>query len=282
MDLAEHLGSVILSADSRQVYRGMDIVTAKPTPEEQSRVPHFFIDIRDPEETFDVGQFESLASALLEKQLKKHPVVLVVGGTGLYLSALRFGLDSFPIVPKEVQMDLRHVYEKNGLTALQERLRSVDPEYALEVDLDNPQRLIRAIAVSEHSGRPFSSFRNKPMTPRPYRILPILLEPDRQWLYQRTDQRILDMVDDGLIEEARSLYPKRHLDALKTVGLQELFAWMADECTYEEAIATFQQNTRRFAKRQLTWFRKETDWHRFDPESDPDILNKVLHLLKEG
>ena len=179
-------------------------------------------------------------------------------------------------------MAIRHVYEKEGLAALQDRLRAADPAYALEVDMSNPQRLIRAIAVSEHSGRPFSSFRNRPIAPRPYRILPILLEPDRKWLYQRTDQRILEMVQDGLIDEARRLYPNRHLDALKTVGLQELFAWMSGECTYDEAIANFQQNTRRFAKRQLTWFRKETDWHRFDPASEPDILAKVLRLLKEA
>ncbi len=282
MELAERLGTVILSADSRQVYRRMDIVTAKPTAEEQARVPHYLIDIREPEETYDVGQFEADASQLLEDLLNTYPVVLVVGGTGLYLRALRFGLDTFPAVPKDLQTRLRQVYDQEGITALQDRLRKVDPIYAQEVDLSNPQRLIRAIAVSEHAGRPYSSFRSNALTHRPYRILPILLEPHRQWLYQRTDQRILHMVEDGLVEEARLLYPYRHLDALKTVGLQELFEWMSGECTFEEAIARFQQNTRRFAKRQLTWFRKETDWHRFDPETDPGIVDKVLALLKEG
>lgn len=282
MDLAERLGSVIVSADSRQVYRGMDIVTAKPSQEEQERVPHFLIDIRDPKDTYDVGQFEADANQLLDRLLKTYPVVLVVGGTGLYLRALRFGLDPFPAVPKSVQMDLRHFFEREGLSALQDRLRQADPPYAQEVDLSNPQRLIRAIAVSEYSGRPFSSFRSLASKPRPNRILPVLLEPQRGWLYQRTDQRILDMIQAGLVEEARQLYPDRHLDALKTVGLQELFAWFSGECSYDEAIALFQQNTRRYAKRQLTWFRKETDWHRFDPESEPDILEKVLTLLEEG
>lgn len=279
MDLATSLGTVILSADSRQVYRGMDIVTAKPTEADQTLVPHHFIDIRDPEESYDVGQFEKEALALLEELLAKHPVVLVVGGTGLYLKALRHGLDSFPSVPKAVSNQVRLRFELEGIAALQQWLLEVDPQYAQQVDFDNPHRLMRAIAVSIHTGQPFSSFLNSGKITRTFRVLPILLEPDRTRLYQRIDQRVLTMIEQGLEDEARRFYPLRHLDAMRTVGFTELFEWMDGTITFDESVAAIQQHTRHFAKRQLTWFRKETDWIRFDPSKEPDLVEKILSLI---
>ncbi len=279
MELAASLGTVILSADSRQVYRGMDIVTAKPTEAEQARISHHFIDIRDPEESYDVGQFEQEALALLEELLTIHPVVLVVGGTGLYLKALRHGLDSFPTVPKAVSNQVRLRFEHDGIGSLQQWLQEVDPQYAKQVDFDNPHRLMRAIAVSIQAGQPFSSFLKNGTKTRPFRVLPILLEPDRTWLYQRIDQRVLAMIDQGLIEEARRFYPLRHLDAMRTVGFSELFEWMDGTITFDESVAAIQQHTRQFAKRQLTWFRKEDDWIRFDPSHQTDLMEKVLALI---
>lgn len=279
MELAASLGTVILSADSRQVYRGMDIVTAKPTTAELAQVPHHFIDIRDPEESYDVGQFEQEALELLEALLAVHPVVLVVGGTGLYLKALRHGLDNFPPVPKEVGNQVRLRFKQDGIGALQQWLLEVDPHYAQQVDIDNPQRLMRAIAVSIHAGQPFSSFLKNASSTRPFRVIPILLEPDRTWLYQRIDQRVLTMIDQGLVEEARRFYPLRHLDAMRTVGFTELFEWMDGTRTFDEAVSAIQQHTRQFAKRQLTWFRKEADWIRFDPSNQTDLMEKVLALI---
>ena len=279
MALAQHLHTVILSADSRQVYRGMDIGTAKPSLEEQNLVPHYLIDIRDPHQSFDVGQFETEATDLLNDLLRTHPVVLVVGGTALYLKALRQGLDPFPTVPEAIQQRVRTIYAEQGIGALQAWLERVDPDYTREVDMANPHRLIRAIGVSEASGRPFSSFRQGRAVARPFKVIPVLLEPDREWLYRRINERVDSMLEAGLVEEARRLYPMRHLDALQTVGYQELFTWMEGACSSEDAVHQIKQNTPRFAKRQLTWFRKESDWHRFDPSTSVDLIDQVMRLL---
>lgn len=282
LQLAQHLHTVILSADSRQVYRGMDIGTAKPSRKEQDLVPHYLIDIRDPHESFDVGQFETEAVRLLDELFRTHPVVLMVGGTALYLKALREGLDSFPAVPDQIRDQVREVYQREGLEALQTWLKRIDPDYAREVDMANPHRLIRAIAVSEAAGIPFSSFRQGRTAQRPFNVIHVLLEPDREWLYHRINERVDQMLTAGLAEEARRFYSIRHLDALQTVGYQELFSWMDGDCSFEDAVDRLKQNTRRFAKRQMTWFRREPDWHRFDPSTCPNLFDQVIHLLSEG
>lgn len=279
MDLASSLNTIILSADSRQVYRGMDIGTAKPTMEEQARVQHHLIDIRDPDEPYNVGQFEQDALDLLTDKLHQHEVILVVGGTGLYLKALRHGLDHFPSVSGEIRQSVRERFETEGLHSLQVWLTEIDPQYARQVDMANPHRLMRAIAVTIQSGLPYSSFlRNEPR-PRSFRILPILLEPDRSWLYERIDHRVLAMIEQGLVEEVQRLTPFRHQDPLRTVGYQELFEWMDGRHTLEDAVKAIQQHTRQFAKRQLTWFRKESDWIRLNPTTDADLTRQVMALI---
>ncbi len=261
--LAQHYRTVILSADSRQFFREMSVGTAKPTPEERRAAPHFFIDHKSVTEAYSVGDFERDALALLENLYQDRDLVILVGGSGLYIKAVCEGLDPFPAVPAPVRESVKQLYQEKGLPALQQRVRELDPEYYAEVDLQNPQRLMRAIAVCLAGEIPFSHYRKAAPTPRPF--LPIYLEITwpRAALYRRIERRVEAMLEAGLVEEARKLYPLRAYNALQTVGYAELFKYFDGATTLEAAVALIKQNTRRYAKRQGTWMRRQPYWKRF-------------------
>lgn len=281
VELASRFHSVVISADSRQVYRGMDIGTAKPSLKERQGIPHHLIDILDPEEPYNAGSFERDTLELTAQLLPTRQPLILAGGTGLYLRTLWQGLDTFPEVPPEKRAEVIAFREREGLAALQERLRTVDPNYATQVDMQNPHRLIRAICVSESSGKPYSAWRQGVKTERPFRMLPILLEPSREDLNRRIDARVDDMMAAGFLEEARRFWPLRHLPALQTLGYQELFCHLAGEVGLGEAIELIKRNTRRYAKRQLTWFRAEDWWIRIDPEPLDTLTDRVLAVIED-
>lgn len=274
--LARHFNTVILSADSRQFYREMSIGTAKPDAEEQAAARHYFIDSHSVEQLFSVGDFEKQGLALLDDLFKQHDVVILVGGSGLYIKALCEGFDDIPQADEGIREQLNNDLAENGITPLQEELKTADPAYYNEVDINNPQRVIRALEVYRSTGKPFSSYRKATTNKRPFNCIKIALDLPREVLYNRINTRVDIMVAQGLIDEVRSLLPYRHLNALNTVGYSELFDHFDGKSDLNTAIELIKQNTRRFAKRQLTWFRKDKDMQWLAPD---EITGKKIEEL---
>jgi tRNA dimethylallyltransferase len=274
IEIAQRLKTEIVSADSRQFYREMSIGTAKPSAEELAAVKHHFIDSHSIHDNFTVGDFEKKGLAVIESLFQQHDVVLLVGGSGLFIKAICEGLDELPQAAPGVREALNETFSEQGIGFLQEKLKAVDPAYYRQVDLNNPQRLIRALEVYESTGKPFSSYRTAPVNARPFNIVKIGLTLPREQLYDRINKRVDQMVAQGLVEEVRSLLPYRHLNALNTVGYSELFDYFDGKIGLDTAIDLIKQNTRRFAKRQLTWFRKDTSIQWYNPMelSIEDIL----------
>ena len=270
--LAQYFHTEILSADSRQFFRKMSIGTAKASAEELQTVPHHFINSLSIEQAYSVGDFERDALALLARLYQEHQIVILAGGSSLYIKALCEGLDEFPDVPEAIRAAVEELYQKEGIAALQQELAQVDPLYFEQVDQANPQRLIRAISVHRASGLPFSSFRTQQAEPRFFTPIYLWLELPREELYQRINQRVDQMFNAGLEVEVRSLYPQRHLNALQTVGYQELFDYFAGDITREEAIELIKRNSRRYAKRQGTWMRRDGFWKTFSPDQFEAII----------
>lgn len=277
--LAQHLGASIISADSRQVYRGLDIGTSKPTPEERQGIHHHLIDCCDPKEDFSAGRFEREALAIIGQEHRAGRDVIVAGGTGLYLRALWRGMDEFPEVGDMYRARVQSWYAEGGIARLQEALAELDPDYAAEVDLQNPHRLMRALAVCLASGRPYSSYRSGKEVTRPFAVKAILLDAPREWLYARINERVTRMMGQGLLEEARTLYPLRHLPALQTVGYQELFSFLDGELDLEAAIDLIRQHTRHYAKRQLTWQRREEGWTHVPVLPEETLFVRTLEAM---
>lgn len=278
--LARHFGAAILSADSRQFFREMAIGTAKPTAQELARAPHHFIDSLSIDADYSVGDFERDAMQLLEKLFRESDIAILAGGSGLYVKALCEGLDAFPEVPLAIRRQVEAEYREKGLHHLQAELQAVDPAYYEEADLQNPHRLIRAIAVFRASGQPFSSFRNQKQAARPFTPIYLQLHWPRAELYARIGQRVKRMMGQGLLEEARRLYPHRHHTALQTVGYQELFDYLDGRCSLEEAVVLIQRNSRRYAKRQLTWSRRDGHWKRFRPTADWELALRYIEAAR--
>ncbi len=279
--LARHFGTEIISADSRQFYRQMDIGTAKPSEEELSMAPHHLIDHLELQTEYSVGAYVREALAKLETLFAKHEVVVAAGGSGLYLRALCEGLDEFPEVPDHIKGDIEALYQQQGIEALQDELKNIDPVYYQEVDLSNPHRLIRALGVCRASGKPFSSFRKKEVSARLFTPIYLQLHWPRQQLYARINQRVDQMMTHGLLSEAKSLFPMRHLNALQTVGYQEVFDYLEGKQSLEEAVELIKRNSRRYAKRQLTWMRKKGHWKLFHPE-DWDLILEYIRVTREN
>jgi tRNA dimethylallyltransferase len=277
INLAKHYKTVILSADSRQFYREMSIGTAKPSWIELAEAKHYFIDSHSITESFSVGDFEKQALALLDELFHAHDVVILVGGSGLYIKALTEGFDDIPQANPEIREKLNKEFADKGIEWLQQKLQTVDPHYYAEVDLNNPQRIIRALEVYETTGQPFSSYRKAGINKRPFNILKIALDMPREVLYNRINQRVDIMIEQGLVAEARELIFHRHLNALNTVGYSELFDHFDGKISLEKAVDQIKQNTRHFAKRQLTWFRKDTSIHWLKPEDiRPETIDGLL------
>tara|TARA_R110000850_G_scaffold277086_1_gene422453 strand:+ start:199300 stop:200259 length:960 start_codon:yes stop_codon:yes gene_type:complete len=268
--LAKHFSSVILSADSRQFYKEMNIGTAVPAPEELKEVPHHFIQHKSVTDDYNVGDYEKDALLLIEEKFKNNNLLFLVGGSGLYIDAVIKGLDYFPEIKPEIRENLQKVFLEQGLRPLQEKLKSLDPDYYAKVDLNNAHRLIRALEICIGTGKPYSSFLGKRETERNFQVIKIGLQAERKLLYNRINRRVDLMVEQGLLEEAKKLFDKRHLNALQTVGYKELFLHLEDEMDLETAVEEIKKNTRRYAKRQLTWLRKDDsiEWFRHDEDID--------------
>jgi tRNA dimethylallyltransferase len=278
--LAQQFTTEIVSADSRQFFKEMSIGTAKPSPEELAAAPQHFINSHNITEPFSVGDFEKAGLLLLEKLYKKHPIVFLVGGSGLYVQAITQGFDNLPKAPPELRAELNTQLTEEGIEQLQKRLEALDPTYFAEVDIRNPQRLIRALEVCISTGQPFSSYRSHAANERPFEVLTIGLNTERSQLYTQINKRVDHMMGLGLLAEVETLLPYRDLNALKTVGYQELFDFFDGTKSLDKAVEEIKQNTRHFAKRQLTWFRKNTETHWFEPQQIAEISALIAKKLK--
>jgi tRNA dimethylallyltransferase len=281
--IAEKLSSPILSADSRQLYKGMPIGTAAPTPDQLSRAKHYFVGILSPEEYYSASRYEEEAITLIEKLHKKHPVVVMVGGSMLYIDAVCQGIDEMPTIDDELRKDLQQLYRKEGLDPIRQQLKLLDPVFYRQVDLKNPKRVIHALEVCLMTGKPYSSLRTNLRKKRPFRIVKIGFTRERQELYDRINARVDDMIDNGLIEEAQQLYPLRHLNSLNTVGYKELFDFFDGKCDLNTAIEKIKQHSRNYARKQLSWFKRDQEIHwinlsdeKIDVEAQ--IMKQLSHL----
>ncbi len=277
--LARHFSTEIISADSRQFYQEMSIGTAKPTHTELSLVKHHFINNISVQDAYSVGVFEKEVMVVLDAIFEKNDVAIMVGGTGLYIRAACEGLDEFPEVPLSIRREFEDLLEKEGIEYLQKMLQDVDNEYFMQSDIHNSVRLIRALSVWKASGKPFSSFRKGYKPDRFFEPLYIYLDVPRAELYGRINNRVDGMMSDGLLEEVKKLHPFKNLIALQTVGYSELFDYLDGKVTLNEAIDKIKQHSRNYAKRQMTWFRKDAHWHRFEAHSFDEILNTICFKI---
>lgn len=279
--LAKYFQTDIVSADSRQFFKEMHIGTATPTEDELQTARHHFIKHKSIFESYTVGDFERDAIAKLEGLFKKKDLVIMVGGSGLYVDAVIQGLDDFPEVDGKIREALMRQLQDSGIQSLQEDLERLDPEYHKKVDLENPHRLVRALEVCLSSNRPYSSFLGKEAAERGFRTVYLGMRAPRETVYERINSRVDAMIEKGLVEEARALYAHRGLNALQTVGYKELFSYFDGDSTLEFAVSEIKKNTRRFAKRQLTWYRKNDSilWVDYDATFDTIIseLEKRLN-----
>ncbi|MCI7306792.1 tRNA (adenosine(37)-N6)-dimethylallyltransferase MiaA [Alistipes senegalensis] len=273
--LALHYGAPILSTDSRQVYRGMPIGTAQPSVDQLQAVEHHFIASHDLTDNLNCGEYEVQALARLEELFADHDWVVAVGGSGLYVRALCEGMDDLPQADEPLRRELERRLAEEGLGALAEELRELDPEYCRTADLNNPARVMRALEVCLQTHMPYSRQRTGERRPRPFEIVKIGIDLPRDVLYDRINRRVDRMLADGLEAEARALYPYRELNALKTVGYREFFDYFDGRIGYDEAVELIKRNSRRYAKRQLTWFRRDSEIRWFAPDDDAAIIAYV-------
>jgi len=277
IELAKALNTEIISCDSRQFYKEMQIGTAVPTKEELAKVKHHFIQQISIFDDYSVGKYENEALQKIDELFEKHDIAFLTGGSGLYQKAILEGLDAFPKVDKNIRKNLNQIYKNEGVVPLQNELKQLDPDYYKTVDLQNPHRLIRALEICIGTSKPYSSFIEPDKTKnRNFQSIKIGLQAEREIIYKRIEQRVEQMFDSGLVEEARKLHQFKHLNALQTVGYKELFAYFEGEITLKEAKSEIKKNTRRYAKRQLTWYRKQEDikWFSYDVDDD-EILEYI-------
>lgn len=276
IQLANKFNTEIISADSRQFYKEMSIGTAVPSAEELQAAKHHFIQHISIKDNYNVGDFESEALKKLDELFKNNKIVIMVGGSGLYTKSVLEGLDYFPEVSLEIRQELNLKLEKEGLDSLQQQLHKLDPDYYKIVDLENPHRVIRALEVCISSGKPYSSYLNQPKKKRNFTAISIGLSAEREIIYDRINRRVDLMITEGLLDEAKALFPKRELNALNTVGYKELFSYLEGKDSLETAVSEIKKNTRRFAKRQLTWFRKDQEINWFDYKTPVEEIQQFL------
>ena len=275
IQLAKQFETEIISADSRQFYREMSIGTAKPTEDELTQATHHFVNSHSIHELFNIGDFEVAALRTLDKIYKTKEVAILVGGSGMYVNALINGLDKIPEIDLTIRESLNSQFQEDGIDAIKVKLKQVDPEYFQQVDQYNPQRMIRGLEVFLSTGKKLSTFRSKTKKERPFDVIKIGLNTSREKLYDQINQRVDMMMLSGLLEEVSSLKELSHLNALKTVGYNELFEYLHRTTTLEQAVIAIKQNSRRFAKRQLTWFRKDQEIIWFEPAK----INNIIELI---
>lgn len=273
--LAQHFDTEIVSADSRQFYREMAIGTAKPTPEELAQAPHHLINSHSIMDDYNVGDYEKDALACLDDIFARKEVAILTGGSGLYIQAVCDGIDEMPEVAPETRTQLMERLQSEGLEALLVELEQLDPAYYKEVDRANPHRVVRALEVCLSTDKPYSSFRKKSKAQRPFNILKIGLERDREELYERINLRMDMMLEQGLVDEVKGLYAYKNHNALQTVGYKEIFDYMDEQHDWDEAVRLLKRNSRRYAKRQMTWFRRDEEIHWFSPKNIDPIIDWV-------
>lgn len=280
IQLAQHFNCDILSCDSRQFFKEMTIGTAVPDADELAAAPHHFIQNRSIFDDYSVGSFEKEALTKLNELFTQNTIQIMVGGSGLYADAVIKGLDFFPDVPSEIRKNLNNQLEKNGIEHLQNQLKELDQEAFETIAIDNPHRLIRALEICIGTGKTYSSFKNKPKAPRNFNVIKIGLTADREIIYDRINRRVDIMMQNGLLEEAKELHPHKKLNALQTVGYRELFDFFDGKFDLDFAIAEIKKNTRRFAKRQLTWYRKDETitWFNYQ-ENIKNIIDLITSKL---
>jgi tRNA dimethylallyltransferase len=273
--LAQAFNTEVISADSRQIFKQLTIGTAKPLPSELQMVRHHFVNSHSISEDYDAAQYGRDALRLLEKLFQQHDTLILAGGSGLYVKAVTEGFDDIPEIPTGIREELMQGYEQHGIEWLQREMEKLDPEHFKTIDQKNPHRLVRALEVKLATGSSIASFRTSSRKDHDFEIVKIGLELPREELYRRVDERMDKMIEAGLFEEAQDLYPHRHRQALKTVGYQEIFDFMDDKFSRDEAIRLLKRNSRRYAKRQLTWFKRDSDIHWFSPNAYDTILEFV-------
>lgn len=278
--VAQMLGTEIISSDSRQFYKELELGTAKPDSLELSQAKHHLVNSLSIHDNYDVGQFEKDALSKIQEVHQASNFVVMVGGSGLFVDAVCNGLDAFPEVKNGMREQLNEEFKEFGLNPLVRELEVKDPEYYEIVDRKNPQRIIRALEVIRSTGKMFSHFRKRTVIKRPFEVIKIGLTMERELLYQRIDQRMDLMIEKGLFEEAKQFLPYKHLNALQTVGYQEIFPYLEKEYDYEEAVRLLKRNSRRYAKRQLTWFGKDESVTWFEPNRVDELLNWLKRTLK--
>ena len=273
---AKALGTVIISADSRQFYKEIPIGTAAPTPKERGEIPHYMVHNLSVEDEYNVADYEQDVLNLLNKLFLEHDIVILTGGSGLFIDAVCNGIDAMPDISEENRKAVEELYKKGGLIALQNEVQRLDPEYYEIVDKQNPRRLQRAIEVCYQTGLPYFSFRNNTVKHRDFKIIKTALLWERNELISRINKRVENMIAEGLVEEAKAMYPKRHLNSLNTVGYKEMFEYFDGFLTLDEAIEKIKISTRQYAKRQMTWLRKNNDYKWFTV----DELDKMIEYIK--
>jgi len=277
IQLAQRLGTSIISADSRQCYREMTIGTAKPSEEELTQVYHYFINSHSITEHLTTADFERLALGYLEEIFKTNDAAVVCGGTGLYIKSLCEGIDEMPDVDETIEEEVNEQYQQQGIEWLQTAVQHEDPEFYRQGEIQNPVRMIRALSFMRSIGKSILSYRTGTKASRQFNIIKIALDLPREVLYERINRRVDIMMEQGLLEEVKQLYPQRHLKNLQTVGYSELFDYIDSKYTLEEAIDKIKQHTRNYAKRQLTWFRKDKEFHWLEA-GDAQVINKILAI----
>lgn len=295
LQLAEMLGCPILNCDSRQLFRGLEIGTAAPTQEQQERVKHYFVGTHDIEEYYSAAQYETDVLHLTEELFRHHDALLLSGGSMLYLDAVCKGIDDIPTIDEQTRTLMKYRLEQEGLEALVEELRQLDPEYAAIVDTKNTRRVVHALEICHMTGKTFTSFRTQAHRPRPFRILKIGLQRPREELFDRINQRVEEMMKEGLLEEALRWYPHREANALNTVGYKEIFEYLDNKdktpqekaqlqmkghvTTLQEAKERIKKNTRVYAKKQMTWYAKDCDIHWFHPHQITEVKELIRREL---
>ena len=282
LNIARKLDSEIVSADSRQIFKEMKIGTARPDEATLQTVKHHFIATKSIHDYYTAGMFELEVLDLLQERFTEKVTMILTGGSGLYIDAVCGGIDAVPRVDRETREKLTKQYEEEGIERIREQLKEVDPESYQNIDLKNPKRILKALEITLTAGKPYSSFLTRTKKSRPFHIMKIGLHRNRQELYDRINQRVDRMIEEELIEEARALYPYKHLNPLNTVGYKELFEYFEGNISREEAIRLIKRNTRRYAKRQLTWFSRDKSMVWFHPGEEDQILDYIQNKLSPG
>lgn len=278
--MAEQLGVPIVSADSRQLYRGLIIGTAAPTEEQLKRVPHHLVGILSPNDYYSASEYENEALSVINKLHEQHDTVILTGGSMMYIDAICKGIDIMPDIDQELRNDISKMYHEEGLDPIRQKLKLLDPIYYDQVDLKNTQRVIHALEVCIMTGKPYSSFRLNTIKERPFDIIKVGFNRPRPELYDRINKRVDEMIKDGLEEEARQLYPMKHLNSLNTVGYKEMFEYFDGNWTLEEAIDKIKQHSRNYARKQLSWFNRDKSIKWIDlSDKYIDVVNEIQSLL---